>query len=30
VVVQFQLPPRPLLAQWWRSLRQLGQQRLGI
>jgi putative peptide zinc metalloprotease protein len=30
VVVQFQLPPKPLLAQWWRSIRQLGQQRFGI
>ena len=29
-VVQFELPPRPLIAQWWRSLRQLAQRRFGI
>jgi len=30
VVVQYRLRDRPIAAQWWRSLRQLAQRRLGI
>lgn len=30
VVVQFQMPRRPLLGQWWRSLRQMAQRRFRI
>ena len=30
VVVRFTLPEKPLLSQWWRSLRQLGQRRFRI
>ena len=30
VLVRFQTPPKPLLAQWWRSLRQLAQRRFRI
>jgi putative peptide zinc metalloprotease protein len=29
VLIRFRLPPRPLIRQWWRSLRQLAQARLG-
>lgn len=29
-IVRFQLPSRSLLAQWWRSVRQLAQRRLGL
>ena len=30
VVIQFEMPPKPLLAQWWRSLRQLTQRRFQV
>ena len=30
VVVQIELPSRPILAQWWRSVRQMAQQRFRI
>ena len=30
VVVRFEMPARPLLAQWWRALRQLIQRRFQI
>ncbi|KPK80693.1 MAG: hypothetical protein AMJ81_11590 [Phycisphaerae bacterium SM23_33] len=30
VAVQFQMPPSPLLAQWWRSLRQLALSRFHV
>jgi len=30
VTIRFDLPRRPLLAQWWRSFRQLAQRRLGL
>jgi putative peptide zinc metalloprotease protein len=30
VMVRLELPPRPLLSQWWRSIRQLAQRRLGL
>jgi len=30
VMVRFDLPPRPLLVQWWRSIRQMAQRRLGL
>jgi len=30
VVVRFTLPPKPLAVQWWRSLRQLLQQRFAV
>jgi putative peptide zinc metalloprotease protein len=29
-VVRLDLPPRPLLWQWWRSIRQMAQRRLGL
>ncbi len=30
VMVRLDLPPRPLLLQWWRSIRQMAQRRLGL
>ena len=30
VVARFQMPPKPLILQWWRSFRQLAQQRFGL
>jgi len=30
VTVRFDLPPRPLIRQWWRSVRQLIQRRFGL
>lgn len=30
VVVRIELPPRPIIAQWWRSVRQMAQQRFRI